>query len=556
MTYTQETGHVTPRDKIRWFSIKNTEEEETIPAFGICYIMRDAEEELLAQEEENGRLIFLVKQPDDICAALQDPALLIINGPVPIKPDKTGFGAQDWPAQVLHKDSDLALDVAPDFRPEHKGSVGPRSGSWMAWRSGCAFTQLSPDATEAVKDEDEGISTIWITPATNRQKWFPIRNEMAEVPIPEIDEEGYEEAVILAENAIIPAYGLCMLTYPTAELDPETGLPIVDPTRSRVGMSQVIVAGVIVTTVNQCSSGAGNLLGGRNNAMLMVANGPEPILPGRIGRGTQDWPARVLHDGTEYHDQFLSEGSAGVLDLGVSYRVGPMPFSWCVWSSKFDDVSWAQAEQGPRSWWAIFGWFGALDWGGERNGLNVISYDIRGTFPHDQQTVHTVWVDGAKRTATQIILAGASSPGSVVGGSPLALPASTTAAGSPFGVPGVSGGSTAGIGDSDTVEFIRSGPYWLSVSGTLSSVDAADGDILTYAIATRKIGESVFSDTYLTGYRTQHIDGDLTTEESVFFAGPYVAEAGEQLQIVNRSADPLTVGSLILASFAIPPTEV
>ena len=140
------SGYVDAWNEKRKLPVKNCT-NETIPGFAIMYIERvryDANE-FFAPEAERGKLIWRGTKPDALCEALQNPSLLIANGPQLIPPYGTGWGTQDWPAQVIHDGG--------SHRAVNGQMVGPAADSWLLW-TGTAFVVHSHDAARGTWRND------------------------------------------------------------------------------------------------------------------------------------------------------------------------------------------------------------------------------------------------------------------------------------------------------------------------------------------------------------------------------------------------------------------
>lgn len=165
MTLPMIPGYRSPRDEIRWLSIKN-KSEETIPGFAVTYLDVDGYSPYpfySVFEVEGEELIWLVTKPDAVCEALADPALVIVNGPQPIPPGGTGRGTQDWPAQVLH--------YAPQALP-NGWSCGPVADSWYIDGNGGGFTHVSHDRSAPVGEIHSAVHTAWIAPGRGSRERF------------------------------------------------------------------------------------------------------------------------------------------------------------------------------------------------------------------------------------------------------------------------------------------------------------------------------------------------------------------------------------------------
>ncbi len=265
----------------------------------------------------------------------------------------------------------------------------------------------------------------------------------------------------------------------------------------------------------------------RQDPALLIFNGPHAIQPGQTGQGTQDWPAQVLFDG------------GGTID-GVS--AGPIEDSW---------------------------WLGA---GFHKTAFTVQGYE-RSTPAIDGPPV-LVWVSPAKFRIA----------GGYEGWRP---PGGTAESNKPFDLaeswtlnPPIKGSVrlrslTHQLQYPGDLIFPSNGVFWLSLSATLSSVDAPEGSPLVITLATGlrdyedededAVLDGVYTDTYLSGHRTQpaltcsdcYGDCDVTavTSEQVGFHGPYDAVKDERLRIYNRSGYEMTASRMIFSAFLIAGRE-
>ena len=151
------TGYRSPRDRIRWFPLKNMEQTETIPGFALVMLKKGDRNGFFTQEMLEQQAVWRGYRPDADAEALQDPAMLVVNGPTPIPPGQIGKCTQDWPAQVLHDGSADSLPNAVQ--------CGPARDSWYVWSGYSAFTCLSHDVTRAAPGTANGVHTAWIAPA-------------------------------------------------------------------------------------------------------------------------------------------------------------------------------------------------------------------------------------------------------------------------------------------------------------------------------------------------------------------------------------------------------
>lgn len=152
------TGYDSPRRRIRWFPLKNMT-NETIPGFALVMLKHSDRDYFFTQDVSDQQVVWRGYKPDETAEALQNPAMLAINGPTPIPPGQIGKCTQDWPAQVLH---DGSKDTLPNAIP-----CGPKAGSWYVWSDAGAFTCLSHDATRAAPGTENSVHTVWVAPNTS-----------------------------------------------------------------------------------------------------------------------------------------------------------------------------------------------------------------------------------------------------------------------------------------------------------------------------------------------------------------------------------------------------
>lgn len=302
------------------------------------------------------------------------------------------------------------------------------------------------------------------------------------------------------------------------EMIPGFACMYINPTSGGWFQSTVAERGKLVYLVDKPDARCEQL----QDPALLICNGPTPIPPYRNGWGTQDWPAQVLHDGQ-------TDG------LPNSSPAGPVADSWFVWSGygAFTCISHDATKaiwRPPNAKWLADG-------------------------------IHTVLVAPNQTPGTRY--EGGIGGGIVNYATPFPIPTrSVRSAMRIFGAPGAAGGATTGAADTTTtLEFLQAGTYWLAVTATLSSPDADEGDMLKLTVYTRRPTESNFSPRYLSGYRLQCIDEEVAyggattfyTAENVSFQGPWEAEKGEQIQLVNESLHQMAAGGLILSAFVIGP---
>jgi len=251
----------------------------------------------------------------------------------------------------------------------------------------------------------------------------------------------------------------------------------------------------------------------RQDPALLMFNGPTPIPPGKDGKGTQDTPAQVLHDG-------------GYDSLPNGVPCGPIADSWYVWSN-----------------------LGAF---------TCQSHDICRGAAGAANGIHTVWVaPGRSRLVPLTTLTG--------GDTTVAVDAAVS-----FTEETESPVTRAISGN----RVYSAGYYLVSVSATLSSTEADEGDSLRlrvyYQTGSTVDGSGDLVSTYLTGYRKQEIDTDVTvsspltydtfyTAENVSFTGVvylpeslFAVDSGGyakwvDLSVINKSASAISVGDAILS---------
>jgi hypothetical protein len=250
------------------------------------------------------------------------------------------------------------------------------------------------------------------------------------------------------------------------------------------------------------------------NQHFLVCNGPQPILPGKYGFCTQDWPARVLH--------YDTSNGAPELIYTNDMRLGPKAGSWCAWNRGFLDDSCFQ----------------------------LISHDA--TYPEadpqGQQKIHvepkpnphTLWIRGSNAYYIEYESGTGGSPhdaGAIipVTGAPFTSPTGTTNA-------HVNGMTLSGGG----FMAATAGPHLFGFQATLSSETAPAG---------AKLGLKLYIDTTATSweaYRLQDIEQDtnyqasplLYTGENVACSGLVYLTAGQTIYVKNASQYTMEVGGL------------
>ena len=300
----------------------------------------------------------------------------------------------------------------------------------------------------------------------------------------------------------------------------------------------------------------------RQDPTLLIVNGPTPIPPGGVGRGTQQWPAQVLVD--SMRDSAGNRMSHAQPTNGT--RVGPAAGEWGVYLGRTafayvsHDATVAARREPPGGDKMVVrtGWVTA-------NQTDIMAaYERRSTYPFTSFGPSTSY-------------------GRIVAGQPILLPdaevqspARPTYAG-PWCNPGLAGGSLVGASGSTsiddayahnyTLEAYRDGVYWLSLSGSVRSTDATDGEAIGLGVYLRRTTQDAFALTEMRGYRLQSLDvegrlydlikelrdlhglgtpDDLYsvdteptvryTRENIAFAGPIELLAGDQIQVRNTSA--------------------
>lgn len=216
----------------------------------------------------------------------------------------------------------------------------------------------------------------------------------------------------------------------------------------------------------------------RQDPAMLIVNGPTPIPPGKDGKGTQDWPAQVLHNGAE-----------DSLPNGVP--CGPIADSFYVWSGL--------------------------------SAFTCQSHDICRAAPGKENGIHTVWISPGRPNLTPLSI--------LIGGENVEADAQV----------GLEQPSSVQLGHESSVPraivdtWIRAAGYYLvSVSATLSSTEADEGDVLRLRVfyRTKSIadGDGSWTATYLTGHRKQEVDRDVLTEspltQSTFYTAENVAFSG------------------------------
>lgn len=129
---------------------------ETIPGYGLVYLDVDNGAGWFGTQGGRDDVVFLVGKPNASAVDIQDPALLAVNGPIPIPPGRRGVVTQDWPAQVLHYGFQDGLP--------NGWQCGPKADSWGIWSGGTAFTCITHDQTDPVHSINDGVDphTVWI----------------------------------------------------------------------------------------------------------------------------------------------------------------------------------------------------------------------------------------------------------------------------------------------------------------------------------------------------------------------------------------------------------
>lgn len=265
---------------------------------------------------------------------------------------------------------------------------------------------------------------------------------------------------------------------------------------------------------------------------LCVFNGATPILPGKIGRGTFDYPARALHLGRTVliNDEFPATA------------VGLKADSWRLWESD------------------------------ESSAFVSLGYDAtfplsRGVAPTLERETHAIWVNPRTKVSS---LALSRSGGSLVAAGGVIAPtnpALTSILGAGL-LQYNSTGQSAG-----TFTALVDATWWFSASGTLSST-SEEATVLRMTL--QRDGD----DTYLTGHRLQSVFRDLDyyndigadpyttaddvltpspyndaepfyTAENVAFSGPLQLSEGDVIRVVNKSLVPMLVGDFIFSAFLV-----
>lgn len=281
------------------------------------------------------------------------------------------------------------------------------------------------------------------------------------------------------------------------------------------------------------------------NPALHVINGPNPILPGEIGRGTFDWPAQVLVDNLR----------DPVTDLPY-YHAKPCPGIGCTVSKNAWGV-YRRSNYGK----AAFTYMGAdRSWAGLRK-LPGIPF---GTGRVGDDWTYTGWINPAtpRGSATGLGLHETWVGGTTAGFmEPFTLSyrqhpaAAEWEAYGLFGTGGSYGGYT---GAGASIEVRASGVFWVNVSGTYYSTGLADGYPLGVGLYKRTIGGGLVNTGY-GGWRAQLIDeihepyqatkGPLLyNAENIAFGGGLSLETGEQLVVLNTTNADVIGSNVILAA--------
>lgn len=154
------TSHKGPEYRRRWHPIKNMT-YETIPSFAIVMLKQDDRDGFFTHNVVDGQMVYRVWQCNSDGENSGEPYLFMMNGPVPIPPQKIGRGTQDFPCLVLHDGND---DRLPNGT-----TCGPVSGSWYVWSTGNGFVCKSHDDCRAYPNTD-GIHTVEVAPSVQGQK--------------------------------------------------------------------------------------------------------------------------------------------------------------------------------------------------------------------------------------------------------------------------------------------------------------------------------------------------------------------------------------------------
>lgn len=158
-------GPVSPRDRIRWFTVRNCG-TTTIPGFGLCSTKLSDVTDFECQQDVEGQIVWRIYPCTETeCYTLQDPTQLWVNGPTAIEPGKYGKASQDWPLQVLHNGKKDQLANGYECGPAHPLQVEARDHA-AVWSSGNALICQSHDATLAANNQ--GLHTVWVAPNTRR----------------------------------------------------------------------------------------------------------------------------------------------------------------------------------------------------------------------------------------------------------------------------------------------------------------------------------------------------------------------------------------------------
>lgn len=223
-------------------------------------------------------------------------------------------------------------------------------------------------------------------------------------------------------------------------------------------------------------------------------NGPTPILPGKMGKGSQDWPLQVLHNG-------------GKDSLPNGYECGPP----------------APGQTDPKDAFAVWS-----------HGNAFICHSHDAAAPIGTGAFHTVWISPNTRKLLPVF--GTAS----FAGTYTKENATLSWKNGVAPEPGTRGLEDYGSGVRLAIDAL----LWVSFSGTLTSADATEGAPLGMRILIDD------AETYLYAYRAFEIDTDypattFRTSENVSAAGLLRVGKGQVLTI--RVGDSINYSTTVSA---------
>jgi len=155
-------------DTTRWLPVRN-KSKYWVPAFGCVYVPETDPDTVgstqysVAEKTVDGVDAFEVWRPDASAATAQDPAQLLINGPLAIEPGGYGSATMDMPCRAL-------FGATPGATRQNGQRVGPVDGQFYLG-TGDAFTLMGNTARTISDDAD----VVWIHEGRSRASgviWF------------------------------------------------------------------------------------------------------------------------------------------------------------------------------------------------------------------------------------------------------------------------------------------------------------------------------------------------------------------------------------------------